>query len=77
LTNKFHTPSRPPDEVERGISRELGKSVLMVRFFTERMLYELELGRMLSPEEQQVLSSKVWSSFPGRRQRPPWARWVD
>ena len=50
--------------MELELSRELRKSPPMIRFYAERMMLELSMGRPLTAEERQHLSGKVSRSFP-------------
>jgi hypothetical protein len=47
-------------EIEVKLAKESGKSPTMIRFYACRMARELELGRQMTPDEQQELAKYVY-----------------
>jgi len=47
-------------EIESQLAEELHKSPTMIRFYACRMARELELGRQMTPDEQQELAKYVY-----------------
>ena len=64
-------------QLETDLAKALDKTPMNIRYYATRFLAELLVGRNLSKEERQRLSSKIGNSFPRDRNNGGYVVWSE